>query len=79
MLHHKMRKRRPAITIEAKVERGNSQVFVAAGRSGTRRSHAPCRSAEDCVRLKPQHEIVHRDSRLSHRWEIIIQTVSQST
>lgn len=76
MLHHKMKKK--TLSTEAKVERRNSQC----------RYHQEkrdmyvcllCRSAEDCVLLKPQHEIVHRDSRLSHRWEIIIQTVSQST
>lgn len=78
MLHHKMRKRRPALTIEAKVERINSQCRCHQEKRDTFVSH-PSRSAEDCVRLKPQHEIVHRDSRLSHRWEIIIQTVSQSS
>lgn len=59
MLHHKMRKTLSCENDRSQSREKRKQPVSLSGKSETRfssRTH-PCRSAEDCVRLKPRHEI----------------------
>lgn len=64
MLHHKMRKRRPVATTEAKEMRGGGLLLPPGG--ATRSFLQACGG---CAHQKPQDERVNTDSRLCNRWK----------